>query len=96
MTAQHKGLPVSGYRPQSQAAVDLVNGFKEQEERALRSIDALRAANDAAKARGESEPYDGRMLSIAFAGIQESFMWLNRAVFQPARIFLPEDTPDGA
>ena len=36
---------------------------------------------------------DQRMVAIARTGIQEAFMWANRAVFQPSRVKLPEDTP---
>jgi len=36
-------------------------------------------------------PYDPRWLAIARTHFQEGFMALNRAVFQPTRIKLPED-----
>lgn len=36
-------------------------------------------------------PYDPRWLSIARTHFQEGFMALNRAVFQPQRVKLPED-----
>ncbi len=77
------GLPVSGYRPQSDANIALVNEFKADEERLLRKIDALYGAL--------SIHYDQRWLSIARTHFQEGFMALNRAVFQPQRIKLPED-----
>lgn len=77
----HKGLPVAGYQPQSDDKVQLVNTAKELEERVLRQLDVLRERPDV----------DQRMVSIAFTGIQEAFMWANRAVFQPSRIKLPED-----
>jgi hypothetical protein len=77
----HKGLPVSGYRPQSDDKVALVNEFKADEERILRKIDAVVAAG----------VHDGRWASIARTHIQEGFMALNRAVFQPSRVALPED-----
>ena len=78
---QHTGLPVSGYSPQSDDKVKTVNRAKELEERVLRHLDAL--ASDASN--------DQRMVSIARTGIQEAFMWANRAVFQPGRVKLPED-----
>jgi hypothetical protein len=79
----HQGLPVSGYQAQSDERVQTVNRAKELEERVLRHLDALSA--DTAN--------DQRMVAIARTGIQEAFMWANRAVFQPSRIKLPEDTP---
>ncbi len=78
----HKGLPVAGYQKQSDENVALVNEAKEIEERALRHLDKL---------RNQGSSVDQRMVSIAFTGIQEAFMWANRAVFQPGRIALPED-----
>lgn len=77
----HSGLPVAGYQPQTDIKVQLVNRAKELEERALRHLDALRA----------NPACDQRMVSIAITGIQEAFMWANRAVFQPSRVALPED-----
>lgn len=32
--------------------------------------------------------FDQRMIAIAFTGVQEAFMWANRAVFQPTRVKL--------
>ena len=79
---EHTGLPVAGYVPQSTDKVAIVNSAKELEERVLRHLDALKANADC----------DQRMVSIACTGIQEAFMWANRAVFQPTRVKLPEDT----
>ena len=78
----HEGLPVAGYVPQTDAKVNIVNENKILEERVLRQIERIKNCPD----------YDGRMAAIAFTGIQESFMWLNRAVFQPTRIGLPEES----
>lgn len=84
MTNQsHPGLPVAGYQPQTDEKVQIVNRAKELEERVLRHLDDLRSRSDV----------DQRMVSIAITGIQEAFMWANRAVFQPSRINLPEDQP---
>jgi len=86
-----KPLPVKGYTDQSNEKVDLVNRFKEMEERLLREIDALAGANLAASERDAAPPFDARWFSIARTHTQEAFMALNRAVFQPQRIRLPED-----
>jgi len=80
--SENKGLPVKGYVGQSDKNVALVNENKVLEERVLRQIDAIR--------NGGSE-YDQRMVAVANTKIQEAFMWLNRAVFQPTRIQLPGD-----
>ena len=77
----HVGLPVYGYQPQSDGRIALVNANKALEERVLRQIDSHRGANE----------IDQRMVALAHTKVQEAFMWLNRAVFQPARISLPED-----
>lgn len=78
----HHGLPVAGYRPQTASNVDLVNRNKGIEERVLRILDEL-AANP------NVDPawlYDGRRM------IERGFMCVNRAVFKPARVELPEFT----
>lgn len=79
--ADHQGLPVAGYQPQTDDKVQIVNRAKELEERVLRHLDGLRA----------NPACDQRMVSIAVTGIQEAFMWANRAVFQPSRVKLPDD-----
>jgi len=76
-----EGLPVRGYTNQSDDKVALVNVNKELEERVLRQLDAMRANSGC----------DQRMVSLAITGVQEAFMWANRAVFQPTRIALPGD-----
>lgn len=81
MAEQHTGLPVAGYQPQSGDNVALVNSNKELEERVLRQIDALQA----------DARFDTRWLAIGRAAIEQGFMAVNRAVFQPARVKLPED-----
>lgn len=78
--------PVAGYQPQSDAKVALVNSFKEDEERLLRKIESLFTTLDSPMA-------DQRMLHLARTHTQIAFMLLNRAVFQPQRIKLPEDEP---
>lgn len=80
-----EGLPVRGYTSQSDDKVALVNANKELEERVLRQLDAMRA----------NAACDQRMVSLAITGVQEAFMWANRAVFQPTRIALPGDETQG-
>lgn len=91
-------LPVAGYSAQSDAKIALVNEFKADEERLLRKLDALLAANQkdfAIKPGGANGVLglhnDPRWLAVAKTRFQEGFMALNRAVFQPQRIRLPED-----
>lgn len=80
---QHQGLPVAGYKPQSEEKVALVNENKALEERVLRQMDRL-----AALPAGTVDP---RWFSIALTQLEQGFMALNRAVFQPGRASLPED-----
>lgn len=79
--SMHEGLPVAGYTKQSMTAVDQVNANKAVEERVLRIIDWLQKT-------GEGDP---RWLAIARTDLERGFMALNRAVFKPTRIKLPED-----
>jgi len=88
-SGQHQGLPVAGYQPQSDAKVAIVNVNKELEERCLRQLDAM--MSDVGAGHG----HDPRMIALARTGLQEAWMWANRAVFQPARVKLPEDTSGG-
>lgn len=78
---QHYPLPVDGYRPQSQQNVDLVNVNKEMEERTLRGLDLL----------AEFPGVDRRWLAIGRTHIEQGWMAVNRAIFQPARVSLPGD-----
>jgi len=85
---------VAGYTAQPDAKVALVNSFKEDEERLLRKVDAL--FPDGVQFGGERRDQDAqreqqRWRAIARTHFQEGFMALNRAVFQPQRIRLPED-----
>lgn len=79
--AIHKGLPVAGYQEQGAEKVALVNANKVLEERCIRAAEAIR----------DTPGMDGRMAALAITNIQQGFMWLNRAVFQPGRVALPED-----
>jgi hypothetical protein len=78
----HDGLPVAGYLPQTSGAVGLVNANKELEKRVLRRLDELKALGPM---------IDGRWLAIGRTHIEEAFMAIDRAVFQPSRAHLPND-----
>jgi hypothetical protein len=78
---EHQGLPVAGYRPQSQAKIDLVNLNKVSEEAMLRDLDTLAASGVA----------DRCMLAIGRTHLQTAFMWINRSILQPGRVALPDD-----
>jgi hypothetical protein len=81
MNQTHTGLPVQGYRPQSSAAVDLVNANMALEEQCLRALDHLATLPDT----------DKRWLAIWKTAIESGFMAVNRAVFKPSRATLPGD-----
>jgi hypothetical protein len=81
---EHQGLPVAGYRPQNDEKVYLVNRNKDIEERVLRILDDLANLN-------LYPDNDLRWLAIGRTHIEQGFMAVNRAVFQPSRIALPED-----
>ncbi len=75
------GLPVSGYGPQGDDKIAIVNANKQLEERQLRILDAL----------AKDESIDKRWLAIGRTGLERAWMDINRAVFKPSRIDLPED-----
>lgn len=81
MANEHTGLPVSGYRPQNTAALDLVNRNKAIEEEVLRILDSLNANPET----------DKRWLAIGRTAIEQGFMAVNRSVFKPSRVTLPAD-----
>ena len=78
---EHKGLPVEGYKAQSQGRVVKVNANKIIEEEVLRVLDGLK----------ENPTIDQRWLAIGRTQIEQGFMAVNRAVFQPGRVRLPVD-----
>ncbi len=83
---------VAGYTAQPDAKVALVNRFKEMEERLLREVDAITVKpGPAGFGLDLTPPNDQRWIAVARTHFQEGFMALNRAVFQPQRIKLPED-----
>jgi hypothetical protein len=78
---EHPGLPVAGYRPQGQKAIDVVNQNKMIEERILRHLDALEAIPG----------IEQRWLAVGRTHIEQGFMAINRSIFQPGRVKLPGD-----
>lgn len=77
---QHNGLPVAGYRPQTDEKIALVNKNKEWEEFLLRRLDGLKDELVC--------PIDQRWLAIGRSHIEQGFMAINRAIFQPSRVDL--------
>ena len=83
---KHEGLPVSGYRSQSEANVAAVNANKATEERLLRTLDEMK----------NNLHVDQRWLAVARTSFEQGFMALNRSIFKPGRVTLPEDNPQSA
>lgn len=81
----HKGLPVQGYQAQSDENIALANEGKELEERCLRYVEKVAAMDG----------HDARFAALGKTNIQQGFMWTIRAIFQPARLKLPEDVHHG-
>lgn len=77
----HKGLPVKGYQPQNEDKIALVNRMKEHEERVLRDLDDFK----------NIPSIDQRWLAIGRTALEQAFMAVNRSVFKPGRVDLPED-----
>lgn len=75
------GLPVSGYRQQSPEDIALANLNNALEERILRQLDHLATLPDV----------DKRWLATGRTEIEKGFMAVNRAIFKPGRVALPED-----
>lgn len=76
MTKELDGLPVLGYQPQTNDKVGAVNENKLLEEQVLRMLDQLEQVPE----------YDQHWLKIGRTAIEQGFMAMNRAVFQPKRI----------
>ncbi|GJE41279.1 DUF7681 family protein [Methylobacterium soli] len=83
---EYQGLPVAGYRPQTGDKVGIVNANKQAEERTLRILDELAQRDDV----------DKRWLAVGRTAIENGFMAVNRSVFQPGRVTLPEDATTAA
>ena len=73
--------PIAGYQDVSGRSQDIVNDNKRAEERILRVLDEMKTDPN----------IDPRWLQIGRTHIEEAFMAINRAVFQPKRISLPTD-----
>ncbi len=76
MSEDHKGLPVEGYKPQSQSNVDLVNHNKRLEEKVLRQLDQLALI----------DYVDKRWLAIGKTQLEQAFMAINRSIFKTDRL----------
>lgn len=81
MMAEPQGLPVAGYRSQPEGNVATVNAMKAIEENLLRLLDVF----------VQNPMIDKRWLAIGRTAIEQGFMAINRSVFRPGRIRLPED-----
>lgn len=79
--ATHQPMPVAGYTTQPSSNVDRVNLHKRMEEEMLRQLDYLASTGEC----------DGRWLAIGRTQIEQGFMAINRAVFKPERVSLPDD-----
>lgn len=77
----HDPLPVRGYKAESGSSINVVNLNKELEERVLRRLDDMKHLTGV----------DQRWLAIGRTAIEQGFMAVNRSVFQPGRVSLPED-----
>lgn len=73
--------PVARYRPLQERNVALVNANKHAEERILLTVDELQQDPDV----------DKRWLALARTQLEQGFMALNRSIFKPTRVVLPED-----
>lgn len=72
---------IKGFTDQSEKNKAYVNLNKEHEEVLYRIIDDMK----------KQPEFDQRLIAVAFTQFQGAFMFLNRAIFQPQRIELPED-----
>ncbi len=77
----HQPLPVAGYVSQPDERLALVNSNKIDEEYTLRVLHLLAKDGD----------IDPRWLAIGRTHIEQGFMAVNRAIFRPQRVKLPED-----
>lgn len=75
---------VKGYKELTQDKVDIVNNNKVSEEYIIRLIEDLMDRTD-------SMDMDIDALYQANLKFTEAFMWLNRGIFNPGRVELPED-----
>lgn len=85
MSAPIEGLPVPGYRPQTEEALTIVRAMKHHEEKLLRALDDL----------AEMPEIDKRWLAMGRSDVEKGFMAINRSIMRPARVQFPEDDADG-
>lgn len=86
MSEDQKGLNVPGYKATQPAiAVELVTAFKHAEERLVRQIEALAHSG---------HEVEQRWVAIGKTHLEQGFMAINRAIFKPERVALPEDTKE--
>jgi hypothetical protein len=81
---KHTDEAVIGYAPQPQYKIDLVNQNKVLEAYVLDQIAKLTD-----HARISPKDVDARSVALAKTKIEEAFMWLNRAIFQPTQVRAP-------
>lgn len=72
---------VLGYAPQTADAVSIVNSMKCVEEEILRTLDALK----------DGWEVDQHWLALGRSQLEQAFMAINRSVFRPQRVTLPDD-----
>lgn len=75
---------IAGYRQLAPGDIHLANQNKQLEELVLRQLEKV----------AKTDGVDGRFVAIAKTHIQEGFMALNRAIFQPGRLLGPIDVED--
>jgi hypothetical protein len=85
MSEGFKAPPIPGYQNISGQQQSLVTSNKISEEEILRRLDAIAAGGGV----------DGRWLAIGRTHIEQGFMAVNRAIFQPQRVQLPSDVNNG-
>jgi hypothetical protein len=88
----HKPMPVQGYTIQSQPNIDLSNEGKVLEERVLRYIERVVAHAKANPVPDGHLDERARYAAVGRTNIQDGFMWTIRAIFNPQRAKLPEDS----
>ena len=84
MTDGFKAPPILGYQDVSGDKQATVNLHKQMEERILRHLDEL--------SKDAPALVDPRWLAVGRTHLEQAWMAINRAVFQPQRISLPEDS----
>lgn len=88
-------IPVDGYSPVSNDKIALVNEGKQLEERLLRYIEKVEYRLKGHLDGPGTDPIrdgDPRFLAIGRTQIQLGMMMVNRAVMNPDRVTLPEDS----